>query len=208
MTHVGIVNLGISNINSAKMAFESNNAQVSVLTEVPSSKESSLYDGIVLPGVGNFSYAMENLNKKKFTFWLKEKILEDKIPLLGICLGMQLLAEEGEEGKVNSGLAFIPGRVIKLSSNLTRIPHQGWDDIRIVKKTPLFISMPESPSFYFVHSFYFNTDPKFVSSFCNYGKDFASSVQKDHIFGVQFHPEKSQKYGNLLIKNFIQFLRR
>jgi glutamine amidotransferase len=205
MVKIAIINIGIGNIFSVKNAL----MQLGVESEEVETGHGNNkdYDGIILPGVGNFNYAMKKLKEKGIIKWIDDQVT-DKTPLLGICLGMQILAEKGEEGGVTNGLGYIPGKTTLLKGGDVRIPHQGWDDLRIIKKDPLFQEMPENPSFYFVHSYFLDADPKAVSSICNYGIRFPASVQKDNIFGVQFHPEKSQKNGTRLLKNFYDYIRR
>jgi glutamine amidotransferase len=162
----------------------------------------------ILPGVGSFDIGMQKLTELGFIDVLKRRVIKDKIPILGICLGMQLLAERSEEG-VLSGLGFISGDVVKfrfnnINANL-RIPHMGWNSVNIKKESPLFYDMYENPVFYFVHSYHVVcNNPEDVVSTTNYGYDFASSLQRENIFGTQFHPEKSHKYGLRLIKNFVE----
>lgn len=151
---------------------------------------------------------MDIIEKNNYINWLNKKILEEKIPTLGICLGMQILAEKGLEGGEKKGLGYIPGEVIKLNNDKLRVPHQGWDDIQIINKYPLYEGIENNSSFYFVHSYYMNTEEKYISSYCDYGIKIPSSVQKDNIFGVQFHPEKSHKVGLSIIRNFYNYLRR
>jgi len=162
----------------------------------------------ILPGVGSFDIGMQKLTELGFIDVLKRRVIKDKIPILGICLGMQLLAERSEEG-VLPGLGFISGDVVKfrfnnINANL-RIPHMGWNSVNIKKESPLFYDMYENPVFYFVHSYHVVcNNPEDVVSTTNYGYDFASSLQRENIFGTQFHPEKSHKYGLRLIKNFVE----
>lgn len=161
---------------------------------------------LILPGVGSFDIGMQKLTELGFVDVLKRRVIKDKIPILGICLGMQLLAERSEEGAL-PGLGFINGYVVKfrfnsINANL-RIPHMGWNSVNIKKESPLFYDMYENPVFYFVHSYHVVcNNPEDVLSTTNYGYDFVSSLQRKNIFGTQFHPEKSHKYGLRLIKNF------
>lgn len=198
-----IINLGAGNVNSVFKAFKSLGARVEVIN---SSQDLTPCKAIILPGVGNFKQAMDDLVNKGFLEKLNRLVIEKKTPFFGICLGMQLLAEEGEENGKTKGIGWIPGKVVRLNQKDIRIPHIGWDDIQIVKSEPLFKGIEESSSFYFVHSYHFQTDEKFITSECFYGQKIASSVQKDNIFGVQFHPEKSQKKGIQIIKNFLDYL--
>lgn len=202
MLNISIINLGVGNITSVAVAFRSLGAEVKI---VNSSAELEKCDGIVLPGVGNFKHTMEFLNNNNFVKKLNKLVIEDKIPFLGICLGMQLLAEEGEEGGLTKGLGWIKGKVIKLDLDKEfRIPHIGWDDVKFVRENSLFKGIDKDASFYFVHSYHFACDDKeAITSICNYGGDFVSSVQKGNIFGTQFHPEKSQGNGVKVLENFL-----
>lgn len=205
MLNISIINLGVGNINSVAVAFRSLGADVKI---VNNSAELEKCDGIVLPGVGNFTHTMEFLNSNNFVKKLNKLVIEEKIPFLGICLGMQLLAEEGEEGGLTKGLGWIKGKVIKLDlKEEFRIPHIGWDDVKFMGENSLFDGINSNSSFYFVHSYHFDcSDKESITSICNYGGDFVSSVQKDNIFGVQFHPEKSQGNGIKVIENFLGIL--
>jgi len=162
---------------------------------------------IILPGVGSFDRAMKNLEDLDLIPILNKKILEEKTPVLGICLGMQLLAGFSEEGNV-SGLGYIKGKVKKFNfsnkANL-KIPHMGWNTINFAKEHKLLSGLSEEPRFYFVHSFYFECQNKEdVLSVTNYGGSFVSSVARDNIMGTQFHPEKSHRFGMQLLNNFVE----
>ncbi len=163
-------------------------------------------DKLILPGVGHFDYGMQQLNKSGLIPILNKKVLIDKIPILGICLGVQLLTEDSEEG-VEKGLGWIKGKTIlfdksKLASN-QKIPNMGWADIKNYQQSKLFDNMFEEPRFYFVHSYHLsleNVGDSLVTS--TYGYDFSAGIEHDNILGVQFHPEKSHKYGMKLLENF------
>ncbi|MCH8741623.1 imidazole glycerol phosphate synthase subunit HisH [Patescibacteria group bacterium] len=163
-------------------------------------------DKLILPGVGSFDTGMNNINNSGLLDILNKKVLKEKTPILGICLGMQLFANKSEEG-IKRGLGWIGGNVVKFKfkDNNLKIPHMGWNEIKIKKNDVLFKNIAEEPRFYFVHSYYFFcNDNNDVLATTNYGYDFASVVRKDNIRGVQFHPEKSHKYGMNLLKNFAQ----
>ncbi|VVC04502.1 GMP synthase [glutamine-hydrolyzing] subunit A [Candidatus Bilamarchaeum dharawalense] len=205
MPKISILNLGIGNINSVKVALTNLNAEVKV---VDNASELSSSDALVLPGVGNFNHVMNYLRSNGYLESLYSIVIDQQTPFLGICLGMQLLAVEGEEGGVTPGLGWIKGRVVKLKGpSPFHIPHMGWDDIHIIQKEPLLSKLPTTPSFYFVHSYYFESDPSFVTATCDYGFNFPVSVQKNNIFGVQFHPEKSQKNGLTVLSNFLNYIK-
>lgn len=203
--NVVIIDYGMSNLGSIKRALEESGATVSI-SDDPARLDSATH--IVLPGVGAFKDGIKNLQKKNFHSKLRKIVLHDKIPLLGICLGMQLLAEEGHEGGKTKGLCFIPGSVNLLKPlNLSeRIPHVGWNDVQIKRSNSLFAEIPDNTDFYFVHSYHFvPTDKKDIIGTTRYCGSFVSSVMRNNIFGVQFHPEKSQYWGFQILKNFLKF---
>ena len=158
---------------------------------------------IILPGVGSFGSAMEKIKLKIPLKTLETKILKNKTPILGICVGMQVLVEQGNEHGEHSGLGWIPGNVRMLDIKNEPLPHIGWNDIIIKKKSKLFNNLNEINDFYFVHSYALKTKKDFILTETNYEINFCSSIQKENIYGVQFHPEKSQKAGQLLINNFL-----
>jgi glutamine amidotransferase len=163
---------------------------------------------LILPGVGSFDTGMQNLDKLGLVDVLRRRVIREKVPILGICLGMQLLSEKSEEG-VLPGLGFISGQTVKfkfdnVNANL-RIPHMGWNSVNIKKESPLFYEMYENPIFYFVHSYHIVcNNAEDVLTTTNYGYEFTSSLQRVNILGTQFHPEKSHKYGLRLMKNFVE----
>ncbi len=161
---------------------------------------------IILPGVGAFDAGMKSLNNLDLIEILNKKVLTEKIPILGICLGMQLLTKRSEEGKL-SGLSWIDAETKKFrfADNKFKIPHMGWNYVRQKKKSVLFDMMYNEPRFYFVHSFYVQTENE-SDILCNteYNINFCSAIEKDNILGVQFHPEKSHKFGMKLLKNFAE----
>lgn len=165
-------------------------------------------DGYILPGVGAFGVAMQNLNKYNLIPTLEKNILTYKKPILGICLGMQLLAKSSTEERFYNGLGFIDAFVEEIphNSNL-RVPHVGWNSLTIHKQNPLFRNIEQDTNFYFDHSFHMicqNRD--IVSSTTSYGVDIVASIQKENIFATQFHPEKSQSNGLKLLRNFLNFV--
>jgi len=161
---------------------------------------------IILPGVGAFSSAMKKINEKIPIDTLENEVFKGK-PFLGICVGMQVLAEEGHEFNLNNGLGWIKGKVIKFDTSKVKVPHVGWNDLKIIKETKLFKNHKDILDFYFVHSYFFElTDHSNLIAECDYGNYFPSVINRDNIFGVQFHPEKSQLAGQLLLKNFVEEL--
>jgi len=161
---------------------------------------------LILPGVGAFFQGMKNLKKLGLIEVLTEEVMENKKPILGICLGMQLFAEKGFEGRAYSGLGWIKSSTVEkiVSKDLSlKVPHIGWDSVNF-KEDPLFEGLPHDSEFYFVHSYYLKCDKKFITSTFEYGDNFTASVQDGNIFGTQFHPEKSQKNGLKLLKNYLE----
>ena len=163
---------------------------------------------LILPGVGAFDTGMRNLNDLDLIGVLNRKVVEEKIPVLGICLGMQLLSKGSEEGEFE-GLGWIDARTIRFcfkDSMEYKIPHMGWNFIKQHKPSKLLENMYSEPRFYFVHSYYFKSmEDKDVLTSTEYEIEFTSAVEKENILGVQFHPEKSHKFGMKLLKNFVDF---
>jgi glutamine amidotransferase len=164
-------------------------------------------DKLILPGVGAFDTGMQNLRDLNLLDVLQEKVIKRGAPILGICLGMQLLSNGSEEGKIK-GLGWIDSEVVRFNFAETglklKIPHMGWVYPTISKKSKLLTEIDSAPKFYFVHSYYLKSyNPEDILATASYGNDFVAAVEKDNIMGVQFHPEKSHKYGMRLLKNFI-----
>lgn len=166
-------------------------------------------DKLILPGVGAFDYGIQQLHLSGLVDVLNEKVLNNKIPVLGICLGAQLLTAGSEEGK-SAGLGWIKAKTIsfdrtKLASD-HKIPHMGWCEVTEYKHSKLFTNMYEDPRFYFVHSYHLQVEDEHeVLVKASYGYTFAAGVEKGNILGVQFHPEKSHKYGMQLLQNFVKY---
>ena len=161
---------------------------------------------IILPGVGSFDAGMKNLESLGLVDILNECVVKNRIPFLGICLGMQLLSRSSEEGTV-AGLGWIDARVVKFHFNQeqlrSKIPHIGWNDIDIKKKDGIFSGFSDESRFYFVHSYHLETeDNSIVAATTDYEYSFVSAIRKDNIHAVQFHPEKSHKFGLQLFQNF------
>lgn len=166
-------------------------------------------DKIILPGVGAFDHAMRNLSDLNLRDLLTQKALVDRIPTLGICLGMQLLTHGSDEG-VLDGLGWIDGRTRKFEfskEQKLKIPHMGWNTIELGNpRSPLVTEMYDGSRFYFVHSYFVDcSDQSSVLMTTNYGHKFVSAVNKDNIYGVQFHPEKSHKFGLQILTNFVKY---
>lgn len=164
---------------------------------------------LILPGVGHFDYGMQHLRESGLIDALNEQVLNKKTPVMGVCLGVQLLTESSAEGK-EKGLGWIKGKTVafdksKLSS-AQKIPHMGWTDVSNFERSKLFTEMYEEPRFYFVHSYHLQLDhPDDILAQAHYGYDFAVGIEHENIVGVQFHPEKSHKYGMKLLENFVKY---
>jgi len=160
-------------------------------------------DALILPGVGSFEACAESLRERHLDAHLNEAVLVRKKPILGICVGMQLMATTSEEGGIHVGLDWIPGRVIKLEPPDTyAVPHVGWNDIGQSREDILFSRISGSPNFYFDHSYHYQCDSAFVTAECDYGMRVTAAINKENIHGVQFHPEKSQNNGLRLLRGF------
>lgn len=162
---------------------------------------------LILPGVGAFDTCAEKLQHSGLLPVVNKKVLEEKIPVLGVCVGMQLLAEGSEEG-VLPGLGWVKGRIIKFKQEQLpaglKVPHMGWADVRLNKPSKLFENMYDEPRFYFVHSYHVRlNDPADALVYADYGYTFIAGIEHDNIMGVQFHPEKSHKFGMKLLANFV-----
>lgn len=198
-----VIDYKMNNLGSISRALEECGATV-LISDSPNAL--ALADKVVLPGVGSFAHAMANLQQLGFIDALHETIVAQKKPLLGICLGMQLLATVGFEGGENKGLGLIPGYVQKLNvtQNL-RLPHMGWNDISIKRDHEIVRHIASESDFYFVHSYGFNPDDYDACvAMVNYGGLIPAIVQHKNIIGVQFHPEKSSTIGFQLLRNFLR----
>jgi glutamine amidotransferase len=199
-----IIDYGLGNLGSIQRAVsECCNGSVSI-SHIPEEIEAA--DKLILPGVGAFADGMKNLREKCLDQVIRHQTVHEHIPLLGICLGMQLLATHGYEGGKNQGLNIIPGEVQKLNPTTSseRIPHIGWNEVCFNKKNLLFENIINGSDFYFVHSYHFlpaNQDDVIgITPYCN---SFVSALNHDLIWGVQFHPEKSSILGFNVLKNFL-----
>lgn len=197
----------MGNLGSVRRSLEVCGADVRVSGDPAEIKNASC---LILPGVGSFADGMAHLKERGWIQSIRENVLEGKIPFLGICLGMQLLADEGEEGGQTCGLGLVPGRVKRFvaDSVQTRIPHVGWNEVKFRQPGTLFDQIPDGSDFYFVHSYHFIPESEnSVASRTPYCGGFVSAVSSGHIFGTQFHPEKSSKRGLQLLKNFLEYSR-
>ena len=197
---IAIIDYGMGNLRSVSKAFEAVGHQA-IVTREPSVIANASH--VVLPGVGAFGDCMANLERYELIAPIYTAIQSGK-PFLGICLGLQLLFTESEEFGMHKGLGVIPGRVKKfvLDASL-KVPHMGWNDIRIMRPAPIFAGIAPGSYCYFVHSYYVEpADAAVVATVTDYGAPFASAVWKDNVVACQFHPEKSQAVGLQVIKNF------
>ena len=197
---IGLINYKISNIRSVRNAFEKINLQTKIINENSDFDECT---HLVLPGVGTYKKGMLNLERLNLIEPILKDVKKGK-PILGLCLGMQLFSEIGEEFGPSNGLNLIPGNVSRIKCKKLILPHVGWNEIIIEKKNShLFKGIPNKSCFYFIHSFaYSDIQKSNISSKTHYEIDFVSAIESENIFGAQFHPEKSQKYGLKLLKNF------
>lgn len=199
---IAIVDYGMGNLRSVSKAFQSQGFDVAV-TRDPS--QISQATGLVLPGVGAFGDCVNNLNDYGLTSPIKD-FIDSGRPFLGICLGLQVLFEESEESPGLPGLGIFKGKVVRfpdLKEEGLKVPHMGWNEIKIVKDTPVLKDIPQDSWFYFVHSYYASPEDDSISAVkTTYGFEFTAAVSKDNIFASQFHPEKSSTLGLKIVRNF------
>lgn len=201
---LAIIDYGMGNLRSILHKIEKLKVRVCIAS---SAEEIAKADKVILPGVGNFSEAMKNLYDLGLVELLTKKVMEDGTPILGICLGMQLFTEKSEEG-YTTGLGWIEGETRRFNfvgyNQKLRIPHVGWNNVKTMKVNSLLKGIPEGTRFYFTHSYHLITsDENVVIGKSEYGYEFVSVIQKDNIYGTQFHPEKSHKVGMKVIENFV-----
>lgn len=200
---IGLINYGMGNLASVRRAFEDSGASVRFVSRASEARECAR---LVLPGVGAFAKGMERLTEAGLVDAIRDHAEQGK-PLLGICLGMQMLATYGEESGGSEGLGLIPGRVVRLEhfGCKLRIPHTGWNEVLFKQPSSLFQDIPNGSDFYFVHSYGFQ--PR-ESDHCiaetDYGAFVTAAVAREMVFGCQFHPEKSSRAGRRLIANFLK----
>ncbi len=201
---IAVIDYNMGNLRSVENAFEKVGEKIKI---VKNPEEFKRFDKLVLPGVGAFGDAMEHLRKNGADEAIKEFAKSGK-PMLGICLGMQLLFQKSEEFGEHKGLSLIEGEIKRFDASLfkkrLKIPHMGWNEIFIRKNTPLFKNLQNPFYAYFVHSYHAVCEDKYVIGKTIYGYEFVSAVQKENIFGIQPHPEKSHENGLKIIKNFVE----
>lgn len=202
---VVIVDYGMGNTLSVKKAFEFLGSEVLVSNKAADIKKAS---HLVLPGVGAFGQGMKNLKRLNLPVILKRETIIGKKPFLGICLGLQLLAKNSEEFGFHRGLGWLDASVKKFDfkKDKLKIPHVGWNNIKIKKRHFLFKGLKQNPEFYFTHSYHLICRRKEnIKAVCHYGIEFTAAVGRENIFAVQFHPEKSQNAGLKIFKNFLNW---
>lgn len=197
---IGVVDYGVGNLRSVQNALEHIGADVLIIKKVSDFNECT---HLVLPGVGAYEAGMDKLQELNFEDIIRKKAKEG-VPILGICLGMQMLSTLGYEFQKKEGLDLIPGEVKRMETSLS-LPHVGWNNITITKSHPILKGVKSDRDFYFVHSYHFICEPENVLAITDYGVSFNSIVAKNNIVGIQFHPEKSQTNGLQIIENFIDW---
>ena len=196
---IAIVNYKMGNLRSVQKALEKQGFP-SFITS--STEDLERAQAIILPGVGAFGSAMRNIRELNLEETILKEIEKGK-PLLGICLGLQILFEESEEAPGIKGLGVVKGRVVKIKGDV-RIPHMGWNILRIKRKSPIFEGIKDGEMFYFVHSYYVEPEEDVVIGETEYPDFIPCAIQKGNVFGVQFHPEKSSSAGSRILKNFAE----
>jgi len=202
---IGIVDYDMGNIASVYNAFCRIGVTPDKIAIVRTEKDIRAMDALVLPGVGAFGDAMKHLREQKLISALEDHVDQQK-PLLGICLGYQLLFDEGEEGGKTRGLGFLRGKVVRFHVPLP-IPHIGWSTTIIHQDKEIFDSLPQNVYFYYDHAYYTEVEEKdMIACETEYGIRYVSGIQKGSLFGFQFHPEKSHRFGLRLLSNFVSIL--
>lgn len=198
MTTIAIFDYGAGNLYSLKCSLERNGANVSIIKTLENTKK---FDGLILPGVGNFDPAIRSIEPFRTKF---SNLIEKKTPILGICLGMEMLFNNSEEGELE-GLKILDGVVSMLPKKKVKIPHMGWNNLEIIQKDSKILKGIRNDSWvYFVHSYHIiPVNKEIVIAKSKYGKNIPVVIEKDNIFGTQFHPEKSGIHGERIIKNFL-----
>jgi glutamine amidotransferase len=200
---ITLIDYGVGNIN----AFVNVYKRVNVPVKIPKTKEDLLNaQKLILPGVGHFDHAMSQLNNSGMRETLDELVLDKKVPVIGICVGMQMMANNSDEGNME-GLKWIDATVKKFDESkikqVTRLPHMGWNDVKPVKDLDLFRGLEKDAIFYFLHTYYFECNSREdIMAITDYGGEFASAAHHENKYGIQFHPEKSHSYGEILLHNF------
>lgn len=195
---IGIIDYGMGNLQSVQNALNFIGVESFISSDIKALEKA---DKIILPGVGAFKDAIDLLVEKGLDKFLQDVKSEGK-PLLGICLGMQLLFDTSTEFGFHKGLGLIPGNIVKFELEHLKIPHMGWNSLKIEKAAPLFTNLPEDPQVYFVHSYHLKTEEDVVSATTEYGMTVQIAAQEGNVYGLQFHPEKSGDVGLQILRNF------
>jgi imidazole glycerol-phosphate synthase subunit HisH len=204
MNQVVIVDYGMGNINSVANALKRLGASYFISDK---GEDLKLAKSIILPGVGGFGSAMNNIRSSGLEPALQEEVINNSKPFLGICLGMQVLASASEESRDIKGLGWIPGKVVKIKTTPSiLVPQVGWNEVNFSSDSPFFDRISQNDHFYFDHSYHLQCDPNIVIATCDYGDKLVSGIQKNNIVAVQFHPEKSQRTGLKLLRNFLKYI--
>ncbi len=198
---ITIIDYGMGNLGSIANMIKKVGGKSLITSNLDEIREATK---LILPGVGSFDNGMRQLKELGLIDILNKKILEDKIPIMGICLGMQLMTQSSEEGTLD-GLGWVEAKSSKFVSDSLKVPHMGWNIIYQKKDSSLFSEKESEKRFYFAHSYYVSCErEEDILTTTSYGHDFVSSFEKENIIGVQFHPEKSHKFGMSLFKNFVE----
>jgi len=196
---IAIIDYGLGNVKAFATVYKKLNIPARIVRNADELKD---VDKVILPGVGAFDFAMERLEKSGMRKSLDEIVLKQRVPVLGVCVGMQMLANSSEEGHM-PGLKWIDGEVKRFNHESVRVPHMGWNTINPLKTDGLFTGIDSNSRFYFLHSYYFKCNRgENIISMTDYFGEFASAVAADNVYGVQFHPEKSHEWGVRLLENF------
>jgi glutamine amidotransferase len=198
-----IVDYGMGNIKSIKSTLKYIGVEEIILSNNFDDLKNA--DKLILPGVGSFAKAMTKITQNKIEDKLYELVITNKKPLLGICLGMQLLCKSSNEDGLNNGLSFIDANVTKFENEALKIPHVGFNQVEIKSNSILFKNIKNNSDFYFTHSYKVTSSASINSSLCNYGDNFIAAFEHSNIYGTQFHPELSQNNGLQLLRNFVNF---
>jgi glutamine amidotransferase len=202
---IAIIDLDTGNLGSMQNMIKKINMNAIITSRADEIEKA---DKLIFPGVGAFDSSIENLSNSDLLPVLEQKVLSKRTPILGVCLGMQLFTLESEEGQ-KAGLGWINATTVKFEvrggDNALKIPHMGWNTLKVRRKNQLLDNISDNSRYYFVHSYYVRcNNEEDVLAVANYGYDFTAVIQKDNIYGVQFHPEKSHKFGMQILKNFLE----
>lgn len=200
MKNIVIIDYGLGNLRSVYKGLEHAGASVSISSDP---EKMLAADGVILPGVGAFTDAMKNIEGLRGAI---TQYVNSGKPMLGICLGEQILMDRSEEGRLTDGLGLVQGDVVRFPHSELKVPHMGWNSIQITQEHPLFEDIPDGSYVYFVHSYYVDTTQKNILAACEYGRTFAAAVVNDagNVMGTQFHPEKSGDIGLKMLRNFVK----